>query len=256
MKRVLVACIVWMAMVCLAQAADAPKLKGLWLTGGCCHDYSENAKFLTKKIGEYANVEFKIVNHPDSLKVLKDKDYANDYDVVVYDLCYADEKDMKLVNNMTGTIRDGKPTVIIHCSLHTFMVLEQDDWREAMGIKSTSHDTFREISTKKAADHPIIKYWPDDWKTPGEELYRNIKVWPTVTPLLTAYSVESKKDHVVAWTNAYGKGRVFATTLGHDKMTIDKVEYPHLLANGLLWACDKLDDQGNPVAGYAGSGAK
>ena len=31
--------------------------------------------------------------------------------------------------------------------------------------------------------------------------------------------------------------------------------YPQLLANGLLWVCDKLDDSGQPKSGYAGSKA-
>jgi hypothetical protein len=33
-------------------------------------------------------------------------------------------------------------------------------------------------------------------------------------------------------------------------------EYHRLLANGLLWACGKLGDDGKPREGYAGPGAK
>jgi len=39
-------------------------------------------------------------------------------------------------------------------------------------------------------------------------------------------------------------------------LTIGQNEYHHLLANGLLWACGKLDDQGKPAAGYEGTGKK
>ena len=243
-------------MVCLAQAADAPKLKGLWTTGGCCHDYKKNAPLLAEKIAQYANVGFKIVGDPDSLKLFKDKDYAKDYDVVVYDLCYASEKNKDLIGNVTRTIKEGKPTVIIHCSLHNFRDIDWDDWREAMGLTSKSHDGFRSLTTKKVVDHPIIKFWPADWKTPGEELYQNIKFWPNATALMTCYSVQSKKDHVVTWINQYGKGKVFATTLGHNMLTIGQDEYHHLLANGLLWTCGKLDEQGKPVAGYEGTGKR
>ena len=69
----------------------------------------------------------------------------------------------------------------------------------------------------------MIGWWPS---TAG--------CWPNATPLLTAYSETSKKDHVVAWVNHYGKGRVFGTSLGHDKQTAGMDVYPHLLANGLL----------------------
>lgn len=255
MKQLAIACVLWMAWACLAQAAEAAKLKALWTTGGRAHDYAKQAPFLTEKISQYASVSFKIVNQPDA-RFFRDPDYAKGYDVVVYDICYGHEKDKDLIGNVTRTIREGKPAVIVHAALHTFRDIDRDDWREAMGLTLKSHDTFRAISTKKVAPHPITKFWPDDWKTPGEELYRNIKFWPSATALLTAYSVQSKKDHVVCWVNQYGKGKVFATTLGHDMLTIGQDEYQHLLANGLLWVCGRLDDQGEPAAGYEGTGRK
>jgi hypothetical protein len=33
-------------------------------------------------------------------------------------------------------------------------------------------------------------------------------------------------------------------------------EYHRLLANGLLWACDKLDKDGKPLAGYGGTSGR
>ena len=239
-------------LVCRAEAQEA-KIKGLWCTGGCCHDYQKNAPLLTEKIGEYANTQFKIVF---GLDVFKDKDYAKDYDVVVYDLCYADETNKELIGNVIRTIREGKPTVIIHCSLHNFRAIDWDDWREAMGMTSKAHDGFRAVTTKKVAKHPTTLFWPEDWSTPGEELYQCIKFWPSATALLTAHSPQSDKDHPVCWVNQYGKARVFATTLGHNMLTIGQNDYQHLLANGVLWACDKLDDSGKPVAGYEGTGKK
>ena len=32
--------------------------------------------------------------------------------------------------------------------------------REAMGMTSKSHDGFRELTTKKVAEHPTTKFWP------------------------------------------------------------------------------------------------
>lgn len=248
-KSFLAACLVSIFVAGLAQAADAPKLKGLWTTGGCCHDYKKHAPLLTEKIARYASAEFKIVEGVD---VFKDKDYAKDYDLVVYDLCYAGEKNKDLIGNVTRTIREGKPALIVHCSLHTFRDIDWDDWREAMGLTSKVHDAFRAVTTKKVADHPTTKFWPADWKTPGEELYQNIKFWPSATALMTVYSPQSKKDHVVTWVNQYGKGKVFATTLGHNMLTVGQDEYQHLLANGVLWVCGKLDNEGRPLPGYEG----
>jgi uncharacterized protein len=59
-------------------------------------------------------------------------------------------------------------------------------------------------------------------------------------------------EHVVAWVSTYGKGKVFATTLGHDMNTVKLPVYHRLLANGLLWACDKLDKNGEAMKGYGG----
>jgi len=60
---------------------------------------------------------------------------------------------------------------------------------------------------------------------------------------------------VVAWTNHYGQGRVFGTSLGHDRNTAGMEVYPHLLANGLLWVCGELDDNGQPRSGFGGAKA-
>ena len=235
--------------ICRAQAADAAKLKCLWCTGGGSHDYKKHAPLLTEKILQYANVEFTIAW---GLDTFKDKDYAKGYDVVVYDLCMAGEKSKELIGNVTQTIREGKPTIIVHCSLHTFRDIDWDDWREAMGMTSKRHDAFRALGTKKVVDHPTIRFWPEDWITPGEELYQTIKFWPSATALMTVHSPQSKTDHVVTWINQYGKGKVFATTLGHNMLTVGQDEYHHLLANGLLWVCGKLDESGKPAAGYEG----
>lgn len=235
------------------KASPKPVLKGLWCTGGCCHDYKKHAPLLTGRISELASVEFEVVT---GLDTFKDKDYADGYDVVVYDLCYAREKDEKLIGNITRTIHEGKPAVIVHCSLHNFRAWEKDDWREAMGLTSKSHDKRRALKTKKVKDHAITRFWPEDWETAEDELYRNIKFWPKATALMTAYSPESKKDHVVTWINHYGKGRVFATTLGHNMHTVGQDDYHQLLANGVLWVCGKLAESGEPAKGYEGKPAE
>ena len=57
--------------------------------------------------------------------------------------------------------------------------------------------------------------------------------------MLTAYSVQTTSDHVVAWAHTYGKGRVFGTSLGHDLKTVDATPYQILLARGLAWAANR-----------------
>jgi len=104
-------------------------------------------------------------------------------------------------------------------------------------------------------DDPITRFFPDEWKTPGDELYQTISIEPQSHPLLKAKSPVDGREHVVGWTRTFGRGRVFATTLGHDMKTAGSPDYLQLLANGLLWACGKLGEDGKPLAGYTGKGA-
>jgi type 1 glutamine amidotransferase len=80
---------------------------------------------------------------------------------------------------------------------------------------------------------------PEIWQTAGDELYAHEYVVKGVTPLLTAYSVQTKSDHVVAWAHTYHQGRIFGTSLGHDLKTVDTVAYQNLLSRGLAWAANR-----------------
>jgi len=55
---------------------------------------------------------------------------------------------------------------------------------------------------------------------------------------------------VVAWINDYHGTRVFSTTIGHNNATVEDARYLDLVTRGLLWACGKLDAQGNISPGY------
>ena len=253
--RIVALALISISLTPLARAEEPQPLKVLWCTGGGSHDYKRLTPLLTTSIQKYAKVEFDISwDH----KAWATKGYADKYDAVVH-FHTVHDKDLSLgksiADNVAATIREGKPAMIIHGSLHSFNELKaaRDAYCEAIGMTSTSHDAQRSIASKKVAGHPTTRFWADDWRTPMEELYRNDKLWPGATALMTAYSEESKTDHVITWINQYGKGRVFGTTLGHGKPTADMEVYHRLLANGLLWICGKLDDSGKPKPGYAGS---
>jgi type 1 glutamine amidotransferase len=90
-----------------------------------------------------------------------------------------------------------------------------------------------------------------------EELYNNIKVFPTAHPLARGKQMVKQKDgtekavdYVVVWANDYGKTRVFSTTLGHNNATVSDARYLDLVTRGLLWSCGKLGADGKPAAGY------
>ena len=80
----------------------------------------------------------------------------------------------------------------------------------------------------------------------------NVPMIAGAQPLLKVKSPHDGREHIVCWTHNYGRGRVFATTLGHDLKTAQSLDYLRLLANGIVWACDKLDHEGKPAKGFAG----
>ena len=240
-------------MLSLAGCSTAPQshkpLRALLLTGGGYHDYKKLAPFLTNSLGQRVNVTFDVDFTMDRLT---HKDFAAGYDVVVYDLCFDDANPAEL-DNALNAIRSGKPAVMIHCAVHAFRRVKTKvhEWENGVGMRSKVHDKFGPFQVVEMdPNSPILKTWPADWRTVGDELYQTIEFLPNSHPLLSAKSPVDGRVHIVCWTQTYGKGRVFATTLGHDMTTAEDPAYLGLLARGLLWSCGDLDKDGKAAGGY------
>src|SRR5947207_123099 len=227
-------------------------LKALFLTGGGYHDYKKLAPHLTASLSQLLNAQFTTAF---DLNGLTNAQFAETYDVVVYDLCF-DEAPDALLENAMHAARNGKPTVMIHCAVQAFRrSTKVREWETYCGLRSKVHDPYSPFTVVKLdQNHPITKFFPAEWKTPGDELHQMISIDPRSHPLLKAKSPQDGREHIVGWTYQFGRGRVFATTLGHDMKTAASPDYLQLLASGLLWTCNKLGDDGKAVAGYAGKG--
>ena len=105
------------------------------------------------------------------------------------------------------------------------------------------------------ADHPITTWLPESIASNWDELYINLAVKEAVTPLYTVYSQRRREDHIVAWTHEIGAGKVFATTMGHDDNTLSLTAFHQLMARGIAYVTDHLDDDGLMDDGYAGTRA-
>jgi len=249
-----------------AFAQDAPKpLRALMVCGGCCHDYTAQKKILSEGISARANVEWTIV-HEDAPKGTNEKlhrvsiyekpNWAAGYDIVLHNECFGAVDDVAFVEGIAAVHKAGVPAVMLHCSAHSYRVAKTDEWRMAVGITSMSHEKNRDLVVKNLKpEHPVMKGFPAEWKNPADELYKNDKIWPTAIPLAQSYGEDTKKDHVNIWVNTYGKAKVFATTLGHSNATMQNPVYLDLVTRGLLWACDRLNEDGTPKAG-SGPGGK
>jgi uncharacterized protein len=216
-----------------------PPLHVLWVAGGTWHDFDALVPLLTEKLRLelHAIVDVKL-----DLEVWRDEKFADAYDAVVYHFC-RDDADGVLIDHALQATRSGKPTVLLHAAVHSFRNSDRvAEWERLCGMRSKVHDPYQPFPVVKLdRASPITKAWPDEWSTPGDELYQTIEFPAGSHALLKATSPKDGREHVVSWTSSYGKGRVFATTLGHDVKTAGMASYRRLLADGLLWACGRLD---------------
>ena len=247
-----ICCITLIALTGLARAQDKPPtpLKALLITGGCCHDYAKQKELLRSGLEARAHIMVDQFHTPDTTTKAKfsviydNPNWAKGYDVIIHDECTSDVKEMPYVESILNAHKSGIPAVNLHCAMHCYRV-GTDDWFQFVGIHSTGHGPQKPIDvTYIDREHPITKGF-ENWTTVNEELYNNVRLFDTAKPLARGAQDTGKKvdDYIVAWTNQYGKARVFSTTLGHNNETVGDARYLDLVTRGLLWSCDKLNDQ-------------
>lgn len=255
-----------------ARAAETPRpLRALLVLGGCCHDYAKQKDILKEGLEKRANVVIEIAFSPDkntrpALPILGNPDYAKGFDVVIHDECGADLSDPELIKGVLAPHGAGLPGVNLHCAMHSYRIgrpqepaaagSERAMWFEYLGLQSSGHGPQVPIALEfGGAKHPITAGLAD-WTTLREEHYNNVQIYPTATALVRGKQVvrEKENDFVVAWVNDYRGTRVFSTTIGHNNDTVADARYLDLVARGLLWACKKLGDDGQPLAGYGPAG--
>lgn len=266
MRSLLAAAAILLCSGIVVRAAEARKpLRVLLVCGGCCHDYETQKRILSEGIAARANVQFTIVHEGipaggnDArnfrVSIYEKPEWWTGYDVVIHDECFGTVADNAFVENIAAAHKAGVPAVMLHCSTHSYRAATTDAWRETVGITSHSHETKRDLDVVTIQpEHPVMKGFPATWQDAQDELYKNEKVWPNVVPLAQAYGLDTKQNHVCIWLNTYGKGRIFATTLGHGNETVSDPVYLDLVTRGLLWSCGKLNADGKAAEGYGPGG--
>lgn len=258
-------------LLCVVVAApevrsDEPRepLRGLLITGGCCHDYEAQKHLITEGISQRVNITWEIVHEGGEGKehlvsVYRKPGWAAGYDIIVHNECFGAVKDDAFVSSIAAAHHEGVPGVFIHCALHSYRSapVGADSWRELIGVTSRSHEGKRAVNVKRLnGDHPVMVGFPEEWQTPNGELYKIEKVWPNCIPLAEAFGEDTQQDHPVIWVNTFGQARVFGTSLGHHNETMNTDVWLDVVARGVLWATDHIQPDGSPMPGYEGSGIK
>ena len=219
-------------------------IKALIITGGCCHNYLFQTYALGSGVQKLANVQFEIVNVGGTgtsaqIPLYNDPDWAEPYDVVIHNECFAKTTNPEYIRKITGGHLK-TPAVVIHCAMHSYRDAEVDDWRAFLGVTSKRHDHQSRYAVKVTApDHPVMEGFPENWVTPMDELYIIEKLWPTATALGTSVSEKDGKEHPVIWVNDYNGVRVAGTTYGHTDDAFRDPVFIRLLANSIVWAAGK-----------------
>ncbi len=245
----LVLLLVWKPALADETKSEKP-IRALLITGGCCHDYTRQKLILTKGISARANVVWTVVQQGGTgtsakIPVYEDPNWADGFDVVVHNECFAGVKDKEWVERILKPHHEGLPAILIHCAMHSYRTGD-NQWFEFVGVQSPRHGAHYAYTVENSQpDHPIMHGFGKSWLAPKGELYHTVRLFPTARTLAHANRKDNNEPQTCVWTNQYGKGRVFGTTIGHYNETMSEPEYLDLVTRGLLWSVDRLKEEGS-----------
>ena len=244
--------------ICLQSLATAQPLQVLYVTGGGHHDYTTQEIILREGLSKRANIKWTTWKGEKTKagvpKLYLTEDWAAGFDVVIHNGCMEDIADgaEKTVAEIVKEHQDAKVGVVaIHCAMHTYRKDQSGEWEKLTGIHSVRHGPHFPYIVRKLRDHPILAGVPDEWETPKGELYHTTPIKNTM-PLCDGYKKDDPKvpRQVNVWVSNHGSMRTFGTTIGHHNETMEVPTYLDIVARGMLWSADKLNDDGTPKAGY------
>jgi len=221
----------------LSCTNDTP-VKVLFITGGHDYDVANFDVMLSKLPIDYDHVE-----HPDAYNMLK-ADKIDNYDVVMlYDM--PKEISPEAQRDFIAMLEKGKGLVVLH---HAFC--SYDYWPEYVKIvggryhhfpwskdsivqppSNYTHDASLQVSVEDN-NHPITKGLSDFVII--DEGYSGTELREDVYPILSTDSPAS--GPLVCWTNRYGKSRIVALTLGHDRQAYENPAFIKVLSQAIIWA--------------------
>ncbi|HYW46517.1 MAG TPA: ThuA domain-containing protein [Bryobacteraceae bacterium] len=224
------------------------------MTGQNGHDWRATTPVLRTLLEQTGRFEVRVTEEfrgagPETLAPY-DVVLLNYYESRKPELRWGERADTALMNYVRG----GKGLVLYHFSAAAFDGWTEfekmcgGNWRPNNGHHSARHDFKVDIKDK---EHPITRGLAASYPEPNDELYANLRWQPegSFHVLATAWDDHSlyrpnEKQAIpgaglnqpMLWTVDYGKGRVFATALGHDPDAMKSEVFRVTLARGTEWA--------------------
>lgn len=201
----------------------------LFLVGGPFHDNPALYPIMQKMLDDLGHYTMTLSRDVDQFK----PENIKKYDLVIsYStrLTMNKEQEQGLVN----FIESGKGLVAIHCGVDTFR--DSDAYWKLVGGRffKHGHELFKVNITGKS--HPIVKGLSDF--EINDESYCD-EFSPESKCIVLARRDKDSEPSV--WVQYYGKGRVFVTGLGHDKVAWDNPTFQELVKRGCEWATFRLN---------------
>jgi type 1 glutamine amidotransferase len=224
------------------------KIEVLIIDGFSNHDWKQTT-LVVKSILEKSNLFNVSVSTTPSQPDSKDWDAWNpkfkNYDVIIQNTNNIDNKKFrwpkKVEEHLENYVKSGGGLYILHSANNAFSLWEEYNlmiglgWRtpvEGVALKVKDDGQIEEIPIGEGKgtyhgarndevihvlnSHPINQGFPKAWKTPNMELYKYARgPAKNITVLSYAKEAETNINWPVEWVVAYGKGRVYNSSMGH-----------------------------------------
>lgn len=255
-------CLIWglVAPQTKVPGHDASKIQVLLLTGYNStpnHHWREIDPILRDVLERSGKFEVRIEEEPRGITA----DTFAFYDVLLLD--YSDYTPSLGVTWPEATrqaylkfLEDGGGVVAFHVTIGSFP--EWPDFQRTLGIADARrighgpYHTFRVkiVRPEDSLVEGLLREF-DEWG----EVYNGFKLTSGANVLATAYDdvrnclpngthCGGGGNEPILWTTRTGAGRVFVTTLGHDRKSVDSPEFQKSLVRGAEWAAGQRAAKG------------
>ena len=223
-----------------SSAADAKpaKIKVLLLTGDDVgvHKWHETTEATRDALAAAGKFD---VTVQENLTALETADTLKGYDVIFLNYYNAHKQVLPdaAKENLLNFVKGGKGFMLSHLASASFS--EWAEFHKMVGrywvMGKSGHGPRAPFKVNiKTQDHPITKGMQDF--EADDELYAKLLGDEPINVLATADSDFSKKTEPLAFTLAYGQGRVFHEAFGHDPKAIKIEGVTKLIQRGCEWA--------------------